>query len=292
MRLNEQFRILCCLAPDWVFNAREDCSRGGVLLPRLFTLAARAAVCFLLHCPYARLAARAPPFRTESRSVVSGLSSRGRAAGECPPKILKELPFRYRRFRNFRKPCPIFAEIKGLRIRIASAIARAVKKFVRTAKAEFRGLGRTASQFSPRRTLNPFKTEKTRKNRTAQPSGKENSRVIAQCNGNSQTAPDALRVPPAAGAAGGKGFLPYPLRENSAAPRVSRERTAGDQTPSSESAYAARASPRATPRFSGREFRGLQPARFQGAQTTRYCPRTCPPSVAREAKGFFRIRTA
>ena len=185
MRLNEQFRILCCLAPDWVFNAREDCSRGGGLLPRLFTRAARAAVCFLLHGPYARLAARAPPFRTESRSVVSGLSSRGRAAGECPPKILKELPFRYRRFRNFRKPCPIFAEIKGLRIRIASAIARAVKKFVRTAKAEFRGLGRTASQFSPRRTLNPFKTEKTRKNRTAQPSGKENSRVIAQCNGNS-----------------------------------------------------------------------------------------------------------
>ena len=60
--------------------------------------------------------------------------------------------------------------------------------------------------FSPRRTLNPFKTEKTRKNRTAQPSGKENSRVIAQCNGNSQTAPDALRVPPVAGAAGGKGF--------------------------------------------------------------------------------------
>ena len=202
MRLNEQFRILCCLAPDWVFNAREDCSRGGGLLPRLFTLAARAAVCFLLHCPYARLAARAPPFRTESRSVVSGLSSRGRAAGECPPKILKELPFRYRRFRNFRKPCPIFAEIKGLRIRIASAIARAAKNSSGPQKRNFAASGEQPRVFAPPNPQ-PFQN---RKNRTAQPSGKENSRAIAQCNGKSQTAPDALRVPPVAGAAGEKGF--------------------------------------------------------------------------------------
>ena len=33
------------------------------------------AVCFLWHCPWTSLAARPPPFQTESRSAVSGLSS-------------------------------------------------------------------------------------------------------------------------------------------------------------------------------------------------------------------------
>ncbi len=173
MRLNEQFRILCCLAPDWVFNAREDCSRGGGLLPRLFTLAARAAVCFLLHCPYARLAARAPPFRTESRSVVSGLSSRGRAAGECPPKILKELPFRYRRFRNFRKPCPIFAEIKGLRIRIASAIARAAKNSSGPQKRNFADSDKQSRSFRPAEPAAASKPRKRGKSRRQSPPEKK-----------------------------------------------------------------------------------------------------------------------
>lgn len=43
------------------------------------------------------------------------------------PKFSKNSRFLYRRIRNFRKPRPIFAEIKGLLIRIASAIARAAK---------------------------------------------------------------------------------------------------------------------------------------------------------------------
>lgn len=173
MRLNEQFRILCCLAPDWVFNAREDCSRGGGSYPAFSPLAARAAVCFLLHCPYARLAARAPPFRTESRSVVSGLSSRGRAAGECPPKILKELPFRYRRFRNFRKPCPIFAEIKGLRIRIASAIARAAKNSSGPQKRNFADSDKQPHSFRPAEPVAASKPRKRGKSRRQSPPEKK-----------------------------------------------------------------------------------------------------------------------
>ena len=163
MRLNEQFRILCCLAPDWVFNAREDCSRGGGLLPRLFTLAARAAVCFLLHCPYARLAARAPPFRTESRSVVSGLSSRGRAAGECPPKILKELPFSVSADSEFPKAPPDLRRND----RVAAADCKRNRargeNFVRTVKSGFSGLGRTAPRFSrsSAQISRRLKTEKT-----------------------------------------------------------------------------------------------------------------------------------
>ena len=87
--MDEQPRLLRCLAPNWVYRAREDCSRGGGLLPRLFTLAARAAVCFLLHFPYGALADDAPPFQTEFRSAVSGLSSRRKAPSECP---LSEFP--------------------------------------------------------------------------------------------------------------------------------------------------------------------------------------------------------
>lgn len=38
-----QLRLLHCLAPNWVYLARVDCSRGGGLLNRLFTLTAAVA---------------------------------------------------------------------------------------------------------------------------------------------------------------------------------------------------------------------------------------------------------
>ena len=73
----------------WGFPCPGDCSTGGGLLPRLFTLAvateAAAAVCFLWHCPSDGLSASPPaciPIRTDlgyaaSRPVEFGLSSPG-----------------------------------------------------------------------------------------------------------------------------------------------------------------------------------------------------------------------
>ena len=49
--VGEQPRTLHCLAPNWVFNARRDCSVGGGLLHLLFTLTVYTAVYFLLHFP-------------------------------------------------------------------------------------------------------------------------------------------------------------------------------------------------------------------------------------------------
>lgn len=49
--MDEPPHTLHCLAPNWVCNARRDCSDGGGLLHPLFTLTACAAVYFLLHYP-------------------------------------------------------------------------------------------------------------------------------------------------------------------------------------------------------------------------------------------------
>ena len=58
--MDEQPRTLHCLAPNWVYNARRDCSVGGGLLHLLFTLTTCVAVYFLLHFPYIDVCHRRP----------------------------------------------------------------------------------------------------------------------------------------------------------------------------------------------------------------------------------------
>ena len=58
--MDEPPHTLHCLAPNWVYNARRDCSDGGGLLHPLFTLTACAAVYFLLHCPCGGVFRRRP----------------------------------------------------------------------------------------------------------------------------------------------------------------------------------------------------------------------------------------
>lgn len=58
--MDEPPHTLHCLAPNWVCNARRDCSDGGGLLHPLFTLTACAAVYFLLHYPCGGVFRRRP----------------------------------------------------------------------------------------------------------------------------------------------------------------------------------------------------------------------------------------
>ena len=60
--MDEQPRTLHCLAPNWVYNARRDCSVGGGLLHLLFTLTTCVAVYFLLHFPCIDVCHRRPVF--------------------------------------------------------------------------------------------------------------------------------------------------------------------------------------------------------------------------------------
>jgi len=82
--------VMSCTAEG--FSCPADCSAGGGLLPRLFTLARgfscekSRAVCFLWHCLSPRVFTRcARGFSTACCLVVSGLSSRGRTAGDRLP---------------------------------------------------------------------------------------------------------------------------------------------------------------------------------------------------------------
>ena len=74
--MDEPPHTLHCLAPNWVCNARRDCSDGGGLLHPLFTLTACAAVYFC--CTFL------------------GVTSTGRYPASCPvkPGLSSPVPFR------------------------------------------------------------------------------------------------------------------------------------------------------------------------------------------------------
>lgn len=90
---DEQPCIIHCLAPSRVFHTRGDCSRGGGLLPPLFTLARRRFVfCGTFHTR--GFSPRVPIFQSGLCSVVSGLSSRrnlGKRISAVCGKLLKNL---------------------------------------------------------------------------------------------------------------------------------------------------------------------------------------------------------
>ena len=147
------------------------------------------------------------------------------------PKFSKNSPFRYRRIRDFRKPRPILAEIKGLRIRIASAIAREAKNSSGLQKRNFAVPGEQRRNFRAAQIRRRFKTEKTQKKsgRQSRPR-KENSRAIAECNGEAKPRPTPPRLSPVAGAAGEKAVFSLYASRKFRAPRVSRERAMENQT--------------------------------------------------------------
>ncbi len=90
---DEQPCIIHCLAPSRVFHTRGDCSRGGGLLPPLFTLARRRFVfCGTFHTR--GFSPSVPIFQSGLCSVVSGLSSRrnlGKRMSAVCGKLLKNL---------------------------------------------------------------------------------------------------------------------------------------------------------------------------------------------------------